>query len=382
MSFDNWTTVGGKTALTGVCVHHVNSRGILQDYLIGLPQLHGQHSGKNIAGVVSSIMQIFQINNKKIGYFVLDNALNNNTAISELSEEYNFNPKHRRLRCACHILNLCAQTIIWGKDKDSFENSKAHIAEEERTMAEWRKHGPIGVLFDLISSIITPQARELLHKFQEEEARSLGVKDFRPKELIKPVKTRWNSYLTTFRRAVELQQPLTDYANYKIDEYKRELARSRGGNKPEARLFIQEGLGARDWAIINEYIALLTPFEDATLSLEGRGKSGTHGAIWEVLVTFEQLLGTLEELKDRLSKVDYEDPDAPEDHIKTNCNAAWAKLSEYYAKLDDSPAYYAATRLHPYYKNILDKLWFVGDDDDDRTKENWLPDNNRAFSQL
>ena len=53
--------------------------------------------------------------------------------------------------------------------------------------------------------------------------------------------------------------------------------------------------------------------------LEGRGR---HGAIWEVLVTYEWLLDQLEALKDRLKDVNYEDVDAPEDYLITNVNLA------------------------------------------------------------
>jgi hypothetical protein len=40
-----------------------------------------------------------------------------------------------------------------------------------------------------------------------------------------------------------------------------------------------------------------------------------------------------------------------------NLHAAWAKANEYYTKLDDSPAYYAATILYPYYKYYYDRAW-------------------------
>ncbi|KAL5374166.1 hypothetical protein DPSP01_012142 [Paraphaeosphaeria sporulosa] len=86
----------------------------------------------------------------------------------------------------------------------------------------------------------------------------------------------------------------------------------------------------------------------ATKLLEGRGNHGNHGAIWEVIITFEWLLGRLEEQKDRLAAIDYEDLDAPEDHLAINVNSAHTKLSEYNAKLDDTPIYYAATILHPH----------------------------------
>jgi hypothetical protein len=75
---------------------------------------------------------------------------------------------------------------------------------------------------------------------------------------------------------------------------------------------------------------LLAPFAEATKVLEGRGHQGCHGAIWEVLITFEWLLSELEELKDRLQEVDYNDENAPEDHLQANVNAAHQKLSLYY----------------------------------------------------
>ena len=56
-------------------------------------------------------------------------------------------------------------------------------------MNEWRKYGPLGVLFDFISSICTPQAKQLLQKFVQEEAKRLH-QPYKELELIKPVKTR------------------------------------------------------------------------------------------------------------------------------------------------------------------------------------------------
>ncbi|KAK7179319.1 hAT family dimerization domain protein [Paraphaeosphaeria sporulosa] len=62
VSFDNWTTTGGKSALTGICVHHLNESGEVDDCLLGLPVLHGKHSVDNIAEVVSKTLQALEIN--------------------------------------------------------------------------------------------------------------------------------------------------------------------------------------------------------------------------------------------------------------------------------------------------------------------------------
>ena len=106
---------------------------------------------------------------------------------------------------------------------------------------------------------------------------------FEPKEVIKPVKTFWNSYLACFEHAVELRTPIEDYIFAKIEDNRKLVPRRRGrerGQRVKPRLFIEErGLNARDWGTITEYIQLLKPFQEATSWLEGRGKSGKHGAI-------------------------------------------------------------------------------------------------------
>jgi hypothetical protein len=113
--------------------------------------------------------------------------------------------------------------------------------------------------------------------------------------------------------------------------------------------------------MISDYVKLLEPFAEPTRLLEGRGKHRRHGAIWEVLITFEWLLNKLEALKDRLREVDYNDPDAPEDHLVANVSLAHAKLCTYYAKFDNAPVYYAAIVLHLHYKHHLEALWKVPD---------------------
>jgi len=52
ISFDNWTTRGGKKALTGIFVHHLNQNYSVDDYPIGLPLLSSVHTGERIGEVV------------------------------------------------------------------------------------------------------------------------------------------------------------------------------------------------------------------------------------------------------------------------------------------------------------------------------------------
>ena len=71
---------------------------------------------------VQETFEAFEIRSEQVGYFVLDNASNNDTAIGELAFIHDFVARHRRLRCAPHSLNLIGQAMLFGKDKDSLEN--------------------------------------------------------------------------------------------------------------------------------------------------------------------------------------------------------------------------------------------------------------------
>jgi hypothetical protein len=120
---------------------------------------------------------------------------------------------------------------------------------------------------------------------------------------------------------------------------------------------------------------VLKPLKSATKRLEGHGKSGRFGAIAEIIPVFEYILLYYEQRVKAYEAVDYNAHDeAPEHHFAINLCAAWAKISKYYAKLDDLPAYYAATILHLYYKTYCNTVW--------SDKPEWLVANNRNFCAL
>jgi hypothetical protein len=58
-----------------------------------------------------------------LGYFVLDDAGNNDTAITVVAEFYDFLPVHRRLRCGPHTLNLIGQTLLWDNNQQTYQQS-------------------------------------------------------------------------------------------------------------------------------------------------------------------------------------------------------------------------------------------------------------------
>ena len=156
----------------------------------------------------------------------------------------------------------------------------------------------------------------------------------KPKSIEKPVKTRWNSYVRSFRRGVEIQEAFSAYIDYHVDLHRTDLAtrraRRRNVKGPDAPRWVKNGgLSSDNWQVIVEYIGFLKPLENATRRLQGKGKSGRWGEIWEVIPTFDSILQVYEDEKNRLEEVDYDADWAPEVHFKTNINLGWSKLHKY-----------------------------------------------------
>jgi hypothetical protein len=116
ISFDGWTTKGGKRGFLGIVAHFATVDGDVVDMPIDLPQITGAHTGEQLAEVVTLTLTIYGITTDNVGYFVLDNASNNNTTVAALARHFNFTTAYRRLRCGPYTLNLISQIIIFGSD--------------------------------------------------------------------------------------------------------------------------------------------------------------------------------------------------------------------------------------------------------------------------
>jgi len=95
--FDGWTTRSGKHLLTSVCVYHLNHKGRVVNYLIALPKQLGRHTGINYAAVIGDVLAHFKVTKKSLGYFVTNNARNNNTCLNYLATVFNFRKDNQRI---------------------------------------------------------------------------------------------------------------------------------------------------------------------------------------------------------------------------------------------------------------------------------------------
>jgi hypothetical protein len=80
--FDLWTSLN-SLALMAVVAHFTDKDYRVQTRLLALRCLYGEHSGENQAELLADVLKDYELTDK-IGYFVTDNASNNNTTINIL----------------------------------------------------------------------------------------------------------------------------------------------------------------------------------------------------------------------------------------------------------------------------------------------------------
>jgi hypothetical protein len=118
ITFDGWKSDSGYDFL-GVCFHYIDRGCKLQTVLGALTPIKGEKTGENQEAVITPVLRKYGINKDNIGWFVLDNATNNDTTMVQLGKNFEFDPAQRRLRCLGHskesksrihgnVLNVCS----------------------------------------------------------------------------------------------------------------------------------------------------------------------------------------------------------------------------------------------------------------------------------
>ncbi|OBS15352.1 hypothetical protein FPOA_28533 [Fusarium poae] len=362
LAFDGWTSTNGLS-LYGVSAVYRDRQAQPHKIVLGLPEMDGRHTGKNIAAAVLEVISSYDIE-KKIGYFTVDNASNNDTALAEIGDALGFHWPERRVRCLGHVINLVVKALLFGQDYESFERDvNDGLLTVQREHEQWRKRGPIGKLHNFCQEVNRSDlwTRKLIsaqeHRIRE-AAEDSGFKAHKPVKVVTDNATRWLSQFYMMQRALRLK-PFYDTFIFEARAHFDSENRTRCGNLRKGvrePYFLQEGnrLEESDWEAIQALHDILLNFELVIKSLQGDSQSREkqrslgeeaidqiHGASWEILDAYEFLLDGLETAKGIVAGL-------PEgDHLVVNVNNAWKKLDSYYAKAGESPLIYAAAVLNP-----------------------------------
>jgi hypothetical protein len=80
---DLWTSPN-SLAIISIISHYIAENGDLQHSVLALQELDGQHSGQNQAESIMEVINDYGIASK-VGYFMMDNASNNDIMMESLS---------------------------------------------------------------------------------------------------------------------------------------------------------------------------------------------------------------------------------------------------------------------------------------------------------
>jgi hypothetical protein len=123
--------------------------------------------------VILPLLTQFGITSLNLGYFVLNNALNNNTTLTKLAKTLKFNPKLKRLCYTSYIFNLIAKRYLYGQDINKFKEQYSKAGALERRKL-WRERNEVRKLYNLIVYIMALGKRIALFKALQPEL-NIGV---------------------------------------------------------------------------------------------------------------------------------------------------------------------------------------------------------------
>ena len=148
ISFDLWTSPN-PYAILGVVAMWIDATGKRRVTVLGMRRICGEHTGENLGSVVLELLKEYNIVGDQIGYFMLDNASSNDTAVEFILKELcpwmtSKQRRHRRLRCLGHIINLCCQAFLMGRNcEKNLAKLEKHYQRGDYTKVEglWKNFG-------------------------------------------------------------------------------------------------------------------------------------------------------------------------------------------------------------------------------------------------
>jgi len=180
---------------------------------------------------------------EKLGYFVGDNASNNDTLVrlfAEAQVEGNrlYNASEYHLRCVGHVITLSVRAFRFGDvDRTLFPHT---IVVTPDTMAAWRRIGPWGTAHNItIDVLASPHRRQ--------EFKRLGGDTI----LHKDNTTRGNTGYTMIRSMIRNQDTVEHFCLCHCDDLE------------------DDRLSPDDWNQLSDAVDVFKPFHSATLQMEG-----------------------------------------------------------------------------------------------------------------
>ncbi|KAI7763505.1 hypothetical protein LZL87_013897 [Fusarium oxysporum] len=152
---DLWTSPN-SLAILGVVAYYVTEDGQLEHHVLALKDIDSEHDGSYLTVAILKVVNEWGFASK-LGYFVMDNAGNNDTMMRSLSlgllcrYGIQYDPKVHRLRCQGHIINLAAKAFLFVTDNEKLELDDPGVHNVTLKHIEaWRKKGPLSKIYNFV----------------------------------------------------------------------------------------------------------------------------------------------------------------------------------------------------------------------------------------
>ncbi|KAF6524766.1 hypothetical protein HZS61_010561 [Fusarium oxysporum f. sp. conglutinans] len=299
-------TSPNSLAILGVVAHYITEDGQLEHHVLALKDIDSKHDGSHLAVAILKVVDEWGFASK-LGYFMMDNAGNNNTIMRSLSlgllrrYDIQYDPKVHRLRCQGHIINLAAKAFLFVTDNEKLELDDPGVHNVTLKHIEaWRNKGPLGKIHNFI--VFIQRSVQRSQKF-------LTISHNR--KLARDNDTRWSSWYNMLRVALNLRDAIDGYFN-------KWMELDCAGDK----------LSSEDWIILEKIKSFLEKLKMTTKALES-----SFATLDNILLAMDFVLAQFEAGKEAYIN----DP-----IMAPMYNSGWAKLDKYYRLTDESPAYVAS----------------------------------------
>jgi len=152
-----------------------------------------------------------------VGHFTLDNASNNQTMMEELevllqARDIPFDSADNRIMCFPHVINICCQHIIsdftnidLSESTEDFPAEQAPERPHLQTFEEAVKRDPVALGRNIVRAFRSSGQRRDAFNEIIRDGNSKGWFTVKELQLLRDVKTRWDSVYNMLRRLRELQ---------------------------------------------------------------------------------------------------------------------------------------------------------------------------------
>jgi hypothetical protein len=311
LSCDGWTSPHQTMAVLGIIAHFTSQAGMRLNPVIGIRLIEGPHTGANMAGVVHELLREYGVE-ERLGYFMGDNASNNDTLVRALADEQVFGEHHydaqeHRLRCVGHVINLVVKAFWFGEVDRMLLQDTVIVTRD--AMAEWRKMGPWGKAHNItIYVLASPQRRQ--------EFLRLGGGTI----LHRDNATRWNTGYSMIQSMIRNRDAVDIFCLRHSD------------------LLEEDRLSVDDWEQLADAVSILQPFHSATLRMEG-----DFAELHNILLELDFLRATFIIVLQKYQA-------NPHLHIRRAAAEGIVVLDKYRELYKELTVCVAAVVLHPAYK--------------------------------